>query len=207
MEGDPRPIQAPAEVDATLIADDKSFEHCFEELFPVIHGYLARRVGTALADDLAAETFATAYRRRCDYDPARGALRPWLYGIAINLLRNHWRAEQHLLELDARLSSDVELRHDPEMSDERLSASLVAPRVAAALAELGADQREVLLLHVWADLSVAEIAEVLDVPNGTVRSRLSRARSVLRDRFRDFDFDLWLFDDSPTVSEGGTNDR
>ena len=91
-------------MDATSIADDKSFEHWFEELFPVIHGYLARRIGAALADDLAAETFATAYRGRGDYDPARGALRPWLYGIAINLLRNHWRAEQHLPELDARLA-------------------------------------------------------------------------------------------------------
>ena len=187
----------------TGLADRRSFERRFDELFPAVHRYLARRVGTALADDLAAETFATAYRRRDDYDPGRGALRPWLFGIAANLVRNHWRAEQHLLELDARLAADVELREDLAMSDDRLSASLVAPRIAAALSELVADQREVLLLHVWADLSAAEIGEALGIADGTVRARLSRARAALRERLRGFDFDLWLFDDSPASSSQG----
>ena len=185
------------------IADRQSFERRFEEMFPAVHRYLARRVGTAIADDLAAETFATAYRRRHDYDPGRGALRPWLFGIATNLVRNHWRAEQHLLELDARLAADIELRQDLAMSDDRLSASLVAPRIAAALSELVADQREVLLLHVWADLSATEIGEALGIADGTVRARLSRARAALRERLRGFDFDLWLFDDSPASSSQG----
>lgn len=196
------PIEA-----GTGIADRYAFEHCFEELFPVVHRYIARRIGTALADDLAAETFATAYRRRNDYDPARGALRSWLYGIATNLLRNHWRAEQQLLELDARLAADAELRHDPEMSDDRLSASLAAPRIAAALAELVPEQREALLLHAWADLSPAEIGEALGIAPGTARSRLSRARAGLRERLGSFDFDLWLFEDGPaSAPQGGSHD-
>ncbi|MDA8073902.1 MAG: RNA polymerase sigma factor [Actinomycetota bacterium] len=117
------------------IADRQSFERRFEELFSAVHRYLARRVGTAFADDLAAETFATAYRSRHDYDPGRGALRPWLFGIATTHVRNRWRAEQHLLEFDARLAADVELREDLAMSDGRLSASLVASRIAAALSQ------------------------------------------------------------------------
>ena len=198
----PRPTEA-----GTGIADRQAFEHCFEELFPLVHRYLARRVGTALADDLAAETFATAYRRRTDYDPARGALRAWLYGIATNLLRNHWRAEQQLLELDARLAADVELRQDPGMSDDRLSASLAAPRIAAALAELVPDQRQVLLLHAWVDISPAEIGNALGIAPGTARSRLARARATLRERLGSFDFDLWLFEDGPASSpQGGSHD-
>ena len=63
--------------------------------------FAARRVGPATAEDLAAETFATAYRRRATFDPARGSLRAWLFGIVANLVRSHWRAEQHLLALDA----------------------------------------------------------------------------------------------------------
>lgn len=188
------------------ITDRRSFERCFEEHFPVVHRYLARRVGTALADDLAAETFAIAYRRRDGYDPKLGSVRSWLYGIATNLLRNHWRAEQHLLQLDARLSSDAELREDPDLSDDRLSASLVAPKLAAALSQLTAERRDVFLLHVWGDLGTPEIGHALGIPDGTVRSRLSRARAELRERLGDFDFDLWQFETPSASPLGGSDD-
>jgi RNA polymerase sigma factor (sigma-70 family) len=174
------------------IAHSAAFERCFEENFPAVHRFIARRVGTALADDLAAETFSIAYRRRTSFDPDRGTVRSWLFGIAANLLRNHWRAEQHQLELDARLAADVELRQDPSMSDDRLSASLAAPRIAAALAELVAEQREVLLLHAWAELSHQEIAAAVGIPVGTVRSRLSRARATLRQRLEGLGPDSWV---------------
>jgi len=191
------------EASARGIADRQAFERCFEEQFPAVHRFIARRVGTALADDLAAETFATAFRRRQDFDPREGSLRAWLFGIASNLLRNHWRAEQHQLELDARLAADVELRNAQGLSDERLSAALVAPRIGAVLADIVAEQREVLLLHAWADLSHEEIASALDIPAGTVRSRLSRARAAMRDRLGDFDFELWVFTDGQTTSHEG----
>jgi RNA polymerase sigma factor (sigma-70 family) len=185
------------------IADRRAFERCFEEQFADVHCFIARRVGTALADDLAAETFATAFRRRHDFDPSVGSPRAWLFGIASNLLRNHWRAEQHQLELDARLAADIERRHTPSLSDDRLSASLIAPRIAAALADIVVEQREVLLLHAWAELSHEEIASALGIPAGTVRSRLSRARMALRERLRDFDFELWVFADEQTTSQEG----
>lgn len=190
------------------IIDRVAFEHCFEDNFPTIHRFIARRIGTPLADDLAAETFATAFRRRTSFDPARGSQRSWLYGIAINLIRNHWRAEQHLLDLDARLRVETELRENPSISDERLSASLAAPRIAAALASLSGEQREVILLHAWAELTHDEIALALNVAPGTVRSRLSRARAALAEQLGDFDFDLWLFDgDSlPQAHEGTGHD-
>jgi RNA polymerase sigma-70 factor (ECF subfamily) len=185
-----------------------SFERAFEENFAAIHRYIARRVGVPLADDLAAETFATAFRRRASFDPVRGSLRSWLYGIATNLLRNHWRAEQHLLDLDSRLRAETELRENPSLPDEQLSASFVAPRIAAALRTLVGEQREILLLHAWAELSHEEIAVALDIPPGTVRSRLSRACAALREELHGFDFDLWEFEgtDIPAVSEGNEHD-
>jgi hypothetical protein len=88
------PIEAPAES-----------EDVFRAHFAPVYRFIARRVGTDLAEDLAAEAFATAYRRRASYDPARGSVRSWLFGIAANVLREHWRDEQELLELDARLAS------------------------------------------------------------------------------------------------------
>ena len=108
--------------------------------------------------------------------------------------------------MDARLSSDAELRQDLDLSDDRLSASLVAPKLASALSELVAERRDVFLLYVWADLSPREIGEALGIPDGTVRSRLSRARAELRERLGNFDFDLWVFEETPSTSPQGSRD-
>ena len=187
------------------IASPGDFEAAFQAYFPPVYRFIARRVGPALAEDLAAETFATAYRRRSAFDPGQGSLRSWLYGIAANLVRNHWRAEQHLLALDARLVPEVDLSGSAEAVDQRVTASMLAPRLAAGLAQLTGDQRDVLLLHAWAELSHEEIAAVLGIAPGTVRSRLSRARAALREHLGGFDFDLWTFAGPPAgpAHEGG----
>jgi RNA polymerase sigma-70 factor (ECF subfamily) len=153
------------------------FEAAFQQHFPPVYRFIARRVGPALAEDLAAETFATAYRLRVSFDPGRASLRSWLYGIATNLVRNHWRAEQHLLALDARLIPEVDLSGGPEAVDDRVTAAMLAPRLAAGLARLTRDQRDVLLLSAWAELSHEEIAAVLGIAPGTVRSRAECMRS------------------------------
>lgn len=180
----------------------EDFERAFRENFAPVYRFIARRVGSDLAEDLAAEAFATAYRRRASYQPGLGSLRSWLFGIATNLVRTHWRAEQQLLDLDVRLAP---LSHwQPgeaqfaEAADERLSAAALAPRIAGALAALNRDQREVLLLHAWAELSHEEIAAALGIAPGTARSRLSRARAALRAQFGEFDFDLWTFKERRT---------
>jgi len=183
----------PAAGDGRIVSS-ADFEAAFQQHFPPVYRFIARRVGPALAEDLAAETFATAYRRRGAFDPGRASLRSWLYGIAMNLVRNHWRAEQHLLALDARLVPEVDLSGGAGTVDERITAAMLAPRLAAGLAQLTRDQRDVLLLSAWAELSHEEIAAVLDIAPGTVRSRLSRARAALREHLGDFNFDLWTFD-------------
>lgn len=100
-------------------------------------------------------------------------------GIASNLLRAHWREEQQLLALEARIAGEPG-PPGPE-SDEEALARWIAPHLARALGMLSQDRRDVLLLHVWAELSSEEIAVALGVPAGTVRSHLSRARAELRD--------------------------
>ena len=168
------------------------FEDAFREHFAPVFRFIARRVGTGLAEDLAAEAFATAYRRRASYDPGRGSLRSWLFGIAANLVREHWRDEQQLLELDARLTPSGVRSWDDD-ADARVVATALAPQIAGALAALNREQRDVLLLHAWADLSHEEIAAALGIANGTARSRLSRARAALRAQLGEFDFTLWAF--------------
>ncbi len=179
------------------IAVPEDFETVFREHFAPVHRFIARRVGQAVAEDLAAEVFATAYRRRAAYQPERGSLRSWLYGIAANMVRGHWRDEQQLLELDARVAHDslspLPAAQFADAADERVIAATLAPRIAGALAALNREQREVLLLHAWADLSHEEIAAALGIAPGTARSRLSRARAALRAQLGEFDFDQWTF--------------
>ena len=180
---------------ATAAVED--FDAVFREHFAPVYRFVARRVGQALAEDLAAEVFATAYRRRAAYQPERGSLRSWLYGIATNVVRGHWRDEQQLLELDARIARDslgpLPAAQFADAADERVIAAALAPRIAGALASLNREQREVLLLHAWAGLSHEEIAAALGIAPGTARSRLSRARAALRAQLGEFDFDQWTF--------------
>jgi RNA polymerase sigma-70 factor (ECF subfamily) len=158
-----------------------SFDRVFEGEYARLRGYLYRRLGSSAADEVAAETFAVAFRRWGDLDPSR-PVRPWLYGIAANLLRHHWRKERRMLRAYARFGLDPIFEQDEEESVERADAKAQNRALAAALAELRPVEREILLLHAWADLTDTEIAEALALPIGTVKSRLHRARERMRNR-------------------------
>jgi RNA polymerase sigma factor (sigma-70 family) len=158
----------------------EDFAGLFDQYYPRLRRYLHRRVGPALAEDLAAQTFTEALRSRERY-PGRAAAGPWLYGIAHNLLRGHRRAEERQLRAYARTGVDPAAELDVDALAERADAASLGPRLAATLARLRAKDREVLLLFAWEGLGYAEIAAALDIPIGTVRSRLSRCRQRVRD--------------------------
>jgi RNA polymerase sigma factor (sigma-70 family) len=157
-----------------------SFEVVFEAEFPALHRYLRRRVGASTADDLTTATFATAYANWKRLDTTQ-PVRPWLYGIAANLARHHWRDEERMLRAYARTGIDPILAEDDDALD-RLDARSRQRELAAALASLRPSDREILLLHAWAEFSDAEIAAALSLPLGTVKSRLHRTRERLRNR-------------------------
>jgi RNA polymerase sigma factor (sigma-70 family) len=159
---------------------DAGFSAVYVEHVDAIYGFLARRLGAQLAEELTAQTFTEALARHDRYDPQRGPIRPWLFGIAANLLRRHYRQEERALRAIAAYAGRVPIVDDDE---ERVESRVVAddrwPDVATALLEMAPGERDVLLLYAWADLPYSGIAGVLDVPVGTVRSRLSRARGRL----------------------------
>ena len=168
-----------AEAMSEARSDPRAFGPIFERHFDAIHAYLVRRVGR-IGDDLTAQTFVKAFEARASYDVSHPSARPWLYGIATNLLRRHWRTERRELRAYARVGHDP-LRDEFELADERLDTLRAGPIIASALAALSPGDREALLLFAWAEQSYAEIAEALDIPIGTVRSRLSRARARMRE--------------------------
>jgi RNA polymerase sigma-70 factor (ECF subfamily) len=162
--------------------DSQAFSTIVDRHFVAIHRYLARRIGSDRADDLAAQAFTIAFRRRADFDEDADSARPWLFGIATNVLRNDLRAERRMLAAIARLDTSAadDLADEVERSLARAQAASELARIAGAIAALDPDQRDVLLLHAWAELSHGEIAASLGIPLGTVYSRLSRARASLR---------------------------
>ncbi|HEY9353516.1 MAG TPA: RNA polymerase sigma factor, partial [Nocardioides sp.] len=174
----------PAPADAALVAASRERPELFAELYSRhasdIHRYVARRLGDAVADDITAETFLTAFRIRHRYDTGRDSARPWLYGIAANLVGRHRRSEVRALKALARTGHDPVAESWSDRADDRIAAQAVHGPLAAALARLSARDRHTLLLIAWADLSYQEVAEALDIPIGTVRSRLNRARRTLR---------------------------
>jgi RNA polymerase sigma-70 factor (ECF subfamily) len=150
----------------------QAFASIFDRHFDAVHGYARRRLGRSLAEEIASETFIRAFDGRASFDRSRVDARPWLFGIAANLMRRHWRTERRRLNALERLQSSGA---EESLTDEH--ADLVM-----ALDALPAREREALLLYALADLSYEEIAEALGVPIGTVRSRLSRARDRIRKR-------------------------
>jgi RNA polymerase sigma factor (sigma-70 family) len=141
--------------------------------------------GTSVAEDLAAETFLVAFRQRQRYDLDQSDARPWLYGIATNLVHRHRRTEIRQYRALARTGIDPAIDHDAERVVARVAAGAATRRLAAALTRLSAGERDVLLLVAWADFGYAEVAEALSIPIGTVRSRLNSARRRLRTTLAD----------------------
>jgi RNA polymerase sigma factor (sigma-70 family) len=174
----------PASDDAAVLAESlwqpERFGHIYDRHFPGIYRYIASRLGSDEADDLTAETFIDAFRRRASFDPARGDVRPWLFGIATRLVAQHRRAEARRYRALARSPAEP----DPGGHDDRVAARVTAQArrepLLRALAVLSDEDRDVLLLIALADLSYEEVAAALSIPPGTVASRLSRARRKVR---------------------------
>ncbi|WP_116020645.1 RNA polymerase sigma factor [Thermomonospora umbrina] len=161
--------------------EPERFAVLFDRYGARLHRYAARRLGDGEADDIVAETFLVAFRRRAGYDLGRAEALPWLYGIASNLIRRHRRAEV------SRYRTFVRTGVLPDVADgvaeravERVSAQMSGRRLARAIAELPSRDRDVLLLVAWADLSYEQVADALGLPVGTVRSRLHRARTKVK---------------------------
>jgi RNA polymerase sigma-70 factor (ECF subfamily) len=166
-----------AELVARSLHDPVAFAAVFDRHWAAIHAFCTSRAGDA-GEDLAAEAFRIAFDRRAAYDVRYPGARPWLYGVATNVLREHFRGAER---------ADRAARRTYALADRTvaeplgaLEAAQLGPRLAVALASLDAADRDTLLLAAWAELTYDEIAHATGVPVGTVRSRLHRARTRLR---------------------------
>jgi RNA polymerase sigma factor (sigma-70 family) len=178
------PEDTEADDDASVIARSRREPSLFAVIFDRhsrhIHRYLVRRLGPTAADDVLADTFLIAFAKRAKFDPARPDARPWLYGIATNLVSRQWRTEVRELKLRLAVGPPAVDGGHADRVAEQVSAQALGPDLDRALATLRPRERDVLLLVAAEGLGYQEVAEALGVPVGTVKSRLSRARTRVR---------------------------
>jgi RNA polymerase sigma factor (sigma-70 family) len=178
-----------APTDAGLLArsaeQPELFGVVFDRHFATIHRFLERRAGREAADELAADVFRIAFERRAAFRPEHESALPWLYGLATRLLLKHWRRERRHLRAVARLAVVEPAAAGFDDLDDRLTARAARARLLEAVAGLHPRDRAVVLLVAWEGLSYDEVAVALDIPLGTVRSRLNRARLSLRELLDD----------------------
>ena len=168
------------ELIARSLFDPAVFAELYDRHARAVYRYAAQRVGDHPADDVMSETFLVAFERRDAYDREVTDARPWLLGIATRLMRKHARLEAvawkgMAADMAAQVAPDVIERAGARMNAERLTH-----RLTAALRKLSDADRDTLLLYAWGHLDYAAIAVATEVSVGTVRSRLNRARRILR---------------------------
>jgi RNA polymerase sigma factor (sigma-70 family) len=181
-------VTAPSDLDLWRRAeqgDAESFGVLFDRHARTVYNFCFRRTADwALAEDLTSTVFLETWRRRAEVRPEHETLRPWLLGVAANVIRNSTRSQRRRDAAEPRAATSSV---GPDFADDvasRLDDESLMRRMVVALNMLPPIDRDVLSLFAWGELSYAEIAGVLGVPIGTVRSRLSRARTRLMELTR-----------------------
>jgi RNA polymerase sigma-70 factor (ECF subfamily) len=169
-----------ADIVRASIHDPGRFGEIFDRYGGDILRYASARLGSNLAEDVTAETFLAAFRARSRYDLSRGNARPWLYGIAIRQIGKHARAERRYVQALSRVQAETVTTDFGDRVADRVTAEQLRPRLSAVLSGLPRQDRELLLLVAWTELTYEETAQALGVSVSAVRSRLHRIRARTR---------------------------
>jgi RNA polymerase sigma-70 factor, ECF subfamily len=151
---------------------------------PLYRFAILRSGSTSIAADVVQDIFVALIEDRFNFDPMRGALSSFLFGVARNFILKREEAERRFLPLEF-LQDDGDDAHEMEFADtrllplEKILADDRAETLRHALAKIAPHYRDVLILYEMQDLTYVEIANICDIDIGTVRSRLSRARAKL----------------------------
>ena len=187
MASPPIDVDAP-DWDALMVAvaqqrDRAAFMRLFDHFAPRVKGYLIR-IGAdpTVAEDVAQDVMLTLWRRADRYDPRQARVSTWIFAIARNRRIDVLRRTR---KFDEELDDPSLAPPAPTPADETVSAAQWAEQVRAAIAELPAEQAELVRLAFFDDLSHSEIAAERDLPLGTVKSRLRLALARMRRRLDD----------------------
>lgn len=175
-----------SEIISASLADPECFGLLFERHFQSVFSYAVRSIGASEGQEIASEVFVQAFKSRRRFDLSYRSARPWLLGIASNLVSNRYRSfERRSRAYRRALGRTHEIEEFETGVADRVDASTHSARAREALEDLRPPERTVVSLFVFGGLSYREIAQVLGVREGTVKSRLSRGRANLRNALAD----------------------
>jgi len=175
-------------IELVAVREDRAaFAALFEHFAPLVKTFMRRSgVAEARADELAQETLLAVWRKAALFDPSTVGAAAWIFTIARNLRIDAYRRSQRggLAE-----SSDVDAEFQVDESpapDSRVASAQAESRVRAALTQLSEEQRRVLELSFYEEKAHGEIARILNIPLGTVKSRSRLAMNRLRNLLGEF---------------------
>ena len=159
--------------------DRQAFRALFDHFAPRIRSFLLqRRVPKAQAEDITQDVMLSVWRRAASYDPAKAGASTWIYTIARNQHIDQFRKAKRAEQMD---ETDPSLQPEPApAADDLCEMSESAQSVGSALETLSPDQRQVIDMAFTEGLSHSEIADRLDLPLGTVKSRIRLAMGKLK---------------------------
>jgi RNA polymerase sigma factor (sigma-70 family) len=164
--------------------DPDAFAVVFDRYARDVYNFVFRRTASwDLAEEMTSAVFLEAWRRRREFTPEHETLRPWLFGVAGNLLRNSSRSLRRRVAAEGRLQPE----DSPDFADDlasKIDDETLMRRTLEVFGALAAHEQDVLGLAVWEALSYEDISIALAIPVGTVRSRIHRARQHLAELLR-----------------------
>lgn len=179
---EPKTIQSDAAIIRNSITDPNAFEDIFHRHYKTIYNYFSRRVENEVIEELASSVFVKAFEIRKKFDTTKENSLPWLYGISSNILNTSRRTKNRYQVKEKRAFEFYKqdaISYDQNLSieDKKLNES-----ISVALMNLKKADLEVVLLFIWEQLNYQEIASTLEIPIGTVKSRMNRAKNILENK-------------------------
>ncbi|WP_327007551.1 RNA polymerase sigma factor [Dactylosporangium sp. NBC_01737] len=173
-------LASDVEIVRASLGNPEEFALLYDRYAGRLFGYARRRVGDDVAQDVVAEAFVVAFRARDRYRPEYVSAQSWLYSIVSQQIAMHFRAETARYRMMARVGVEPSTEEFADRVGESVAAGSVKKLLSLALSKLARRDRDVLLLVAWGDLTYDEVGQALNIPVGTVRSRLNRARRKVR---------------------------
>lgn len=170
-----------------IAGTESSFGVIYDRYKHVIYRAALTRVANPNdAEDVVAMVFLQAWRKRADVRFVDGSLRPWLLVVLVNITLSHQRSARRYRRLLAKIPAADPAPDPSHRLVDRIHAQNAAPAIRAALGRLNERDRQIVELCLVEELSMAEAAAALDIPEGTVKSRLSRVRQRLQADLGDY---------------------
>ena len=165
--------------------NDAAFEELYHRFARRLKGFFFLQLGgdEELAADATHDVFLRAYEARNRYQEGK-SVSTWLFTIAYNICRNHYRSNAYEMQLSATLDAEP---ISEEQIEVQLDAAALDEALAQVLSELPPPLHQLFSLHYQEELTIPQVAEIVGIPEGTVKSRLHKTMNIIRKKLKRYE--------------------